>query len=140
MPYMYKTTKGIAAFEIPLIPVTKKNSQRIVMRGKWPRILPSKQYVDYEKKAIPFCPVLGIDTPVNIEAIYYMSRRDKVDITNLESALMDVLVKAGTIVDDNCSIVVSTDGSRVRYDKSNPRTVVRITASDEVEPEFVKNK
>ena len=41
---------------------------------------------------------------------------------------MDVLVKAGTLKDDSCSIVVSTDGSRVFYDKENPRTEVEITA------------
>ena len=69
---------------------------------------------------------------MNIRALYYMATRRKVDITNLESALLDVLVKHGVITDDNCRIVVSTDGSRVLYDKDNPRTEIYITESKEV--------
>ena len=71
---------------------------------------------------------------MNIRALYFMPARRKVDITNLESALMDVLVKYGVIADDNCRIVVSTDGSRVMYDKENPRTEVTITKSKEELP------
>ena len=70
---------------------------------------------------------VAIDYPVNVKAIYYMPTRRVVDITNLHSALHDVLVKAGVLQDDNSRIVVSTDGSRVRYDKDNPRTEVEIT-------------
>ena len=36
------------------------------------------------------------------------------------------------IEDDNSKIVVSTDGSRVRYAKFNPRTEVEITDSHEI--------
>ena len=45
---------------------------------------------------------------------------------NLHSALHDVLVEVGVLEDDNSQIVVSTDGSRVLYDKHNPRTEVEI--------------
>lgn len=72
---------------------------------------------------------LKIDYPVNIKATYYVKRNARVDITNLESALMDVLVKAGVLADDSAikpAIVVSTDGSRVYYDKENPRIEVEI--------------
>lgn len=128
------------AFTIPVAPVTKKNSSRIIRVGGYPRIAPSKQYQAYERAARPFCPDWNIDTPVNVRAIYYMPTRRAVDLTNLESALLDVLVKAGTIADDNCRIVVSTDGSRVRYDKDKPRTDVLITASDDADPELTKRK
>ena len=37
-----------------------------------------------------------------------------------------MLVKYGVIEDDNSRIIVSMDGSRVRYDKENPRTEVTI--------------
>jgi hypothetical protein len=36
-------------------------------------------------------------------------------------------VKYGVIEDDNSNVVVSVDGSRVLYDKENPRTEVEIT-------------
>jgi hypothetical protein len=37
-----------------------------------------------------------------------------------------VLVKYGAIIDDNSLIVASMDGSRVYYDKDNPRTEIYI--------------
>lgn len=118
-------------FIIELNPVTKKNHQRIVYVGRGakrkPMIIPSKAYKEYEHNAILFCPALHIDYAVNVEAHYYMQTRRRVDLTNLHEALHDVLVKAGTLVDDNCKIIVSTDGSRVHYDKANPRTEVIIS-------------
>ena len=122
-------------FTIPLPPVTKKNSQRIVNTGKFFKILPSKQFEAYQEKAgwlIP-CKNLGIDYPVNIKAIYYMPTARKVDITNLNSALHDVLVHYGVLKDDSSlspRIVVGTDGSRVLIDRSNPRTEIEVEAVD----------
>lgn len=114
-------------FVIELPPVTKKNSQRMIQRNGRMIPIPSKAYAEYEKAAGWFLKPLGIDYPVNIKALYYMPTHRNVDKTNLESALCDVLVKYGVIEDDNSRIVVSTDGSRVLYDKENPRTEVYIT-------------
>jgi Holliday junction resolvase RusA-like endonuclease len=115
-------------FTIPLPPITKKNSQQIITCKGRPMIIPSKQYKEYEKNCKIFLPHGDpIDKPVNVKALYYMPTRRRVDLTNLESALMDVLVHHGVLADDNSNIVVSTDGSRVLYDKENPRTEVEIT-------------
>ena len=116
-------------FTIKVAPITKKNSQQIIVCGGRPRIIPSKQYTQYEKDAAYFLKPLNISTPVNIQAVYYMQTRRKVDITNLHSALCDVLVHCGVLQDDsslNPCIVRSMDGSRVKYDKDNPRTEVII--------------
>lgn len=113
-------------FVIKLPPVTKKNSQRMIQRKGRMIPIPSKAYAEYEKAAGWFLEPLGIDYPVNIKALYYMPTRRRVDKTNLESALCDVLVKHGVIEDDNSRIVVSTDGSRVLYDKEHPRTEIYI--------------
>ena len=40
---------------------------------------------------------------------------------------MDILVDAGILEDDNSNIVAGHDGSRVLYDKENPRTEILIT-------------
>ena len=56
-----------------------------------------------------------------------MGTRRKVDLVNLLEALDDILVHYGVLEDDNCGIIVSHDGSRVHYDKENPRTEVTIT-------------
>ena len=123
-------------FTIPIAPRTKKNSQQIIInpRNKRPMVIPSKLYRQYEKDAGMFLrgKFARIEDPVNVKAIYYMPTRRKVDITNLHEALHDVLTHYAVVADDNSNIIAATDGSRVRYDKNNPRTEVTITPmSDE---------
>lgn len=114
-------------FTIDLPPRTKKNSQRIIMCNGRPMIIPSKAYKQYEKGSRYFMPrIESIDYPVNVKAVYYMPTRRRVDLCNLHEALHDVLVHHGVLKDDNSKIIVSTDGSRVSYDKEHPRTVVTI--------------
>lgn len=125
------------SFIINFSPCTKKNSQQIFKKklknGKTVRfITPSERFKDYQRHCAFAIPETGkpINTPINIKALYYMPSRRKVDITNLHSALHDVLTHYQIIEDDNCAIVVSTDGSRVSYDKKKPRTEIEITESD----------
>lgn len=113
-------------FTISLAPRTKKNSQQLIVVGGRPRIIPSKAFIQYEKDCFPYMPKVNINMPINIKATYYMPTRRKVDLCNLHEALHDVLVHYGVIEDDNSDIVVSTDGSRVKHDKNNPRTEVEI--------------
>lgn len=118
---------------IPLKPITKKNSQRIATRkinGKYvPFILQSKAYVQYEKDCGYFIKGRGmrINQPVNVKCVYYMPTRRRVDLTNLMEATHDILVKYEVLEDDNFRIIQSVDGSRVEYDKDNPRTEIEIT-------------
>lgn len=116
-------------FTIPVAPVTKKNHGQIVtMKNGRSIMLPSKQYRQYENECGHYMRGRGveIDCPVNVKAIYYTKTRRKVDLCNLHAALHDMLVKHHVLADDNASIIVSTDGSRVRHDKYNPRTEVWI--------------
>jgi|GEM_PF-347756 Holliday junction resolvase len=121
-------------FTIPVDPKTKKNSmQPRLGKGKcFLGMMQSEAYQQYERdclKVIPGKVRQQISEPVNVKATYYMRTLRKVDKTNLESALLDVLVKAGVLSDDsalNPSIVAGTDGSRVRHDKNYPRTEVII--------------
>jgi len=121
---------------ILLQPITKKNSQRIIYNPKLKRsmIIPSKQYKEYEKSSGAFFRGVkgGIDYPVNVKATYYMPTRRRVDLTNLHEALHDILVHYGVLEDDNCRVIVSTDGSRVKYDKHNPRTEIVIERAPDV--------
>lgn len=115
-------------FTIPLNPVTKKNSGQIIKVGKYPKLIPSKTYLQYEQDCKCFIKgkQLMLNTPVEITCKFYMKTRRKVDLTNLLNAIDDILVKYGVIADDNSNIIVSHDGSRVLYDKNNPRTEVTI--------------
>lgn len=60
-----------------------------------------------------------------VSVLHADSRR--VDLTNLLEAIDDVLVHTRVLEDDNSNIIVSHDGSRVLYDKENPRTEVYIS-------------
>lgn len=124
-------------------PRTKKNHQEIAGRGRRCPVCgkPEQQWVrqgrahrDYEALALPQLipvPERPIEAPVHIKCLFYMASRRVVDGLNLEAAVDDLLVEAGILADDNSRIVISHDGSRVLYDKENPRTEITIRAAKE---------
>ena len=118
-------------YTIPGPPVSKKNSQRIVtnrVTGK-PFIIQSQQYEEFEAVAAYFLkpqPKNPIDYPVTVRCIYYMPTRRRVDMSNLMAATHDILVKHKILADDNRNVIASVDGSRVYWDKENPRTEIEI--------------
>lgn len=117
-------------FTVPLTPVSKKNNQQITINkatGR-PFIMPSKKYKEYEKNALWFIPrkQKPIDEPVNVKCLFYMPTHRRCDLTNMLEAIDDVMVVGGLLADDNYKIIESHDGSRVLYDKENPRTEVYI--------------
>ena len=121
----------IISFTLRLPPISKKNSQQIMVNRATGRsfIMPSKQYKEYERNTLWFIPKLTkpIDYAVNVKCLFYMPTRRKCDLTNLLEAIDDIMVKSGLLADDNFTVIESHDGSRVFYDKENPRTEVYIT-------------
>lgn len=132
-------------FTLPIKPITKKNSGQIVMRGKYPILIPSKQYLQFEKDSLPYFyrvkqEVGVVNYPVNIQCIFYMDARRKVDLSNLLNAVDDAMVKSGLILDDNRDIIAGHDGSRVYHDSVNPRIELEITeVKDYVQWKDTKN-
>ena len=124
-------------FTVKVAPVSKKNSQQIFRPNGMnrPMIVPSKKYKDYEEAAMWYIPHKGlkIDYPCNVKCVFYMPTRRKVDKTNLEEAIHDIMVKAGLLADDNRDIIAGSDGTRVYYDKKNPRTEIEITPMEDYE-------
>jgi len=124
-------------FTIPVHPVSKKNSQQIItLRTKYGKsrniIIPSKKYKEFEAECLPFLYQVKnqagvIDFPVNMAVSFYVSKKFKYDLTNLLEAIDDAAVKSGFILDDNRDIIAGHDGSRVFYDKYNPRIEITIT-------------
>ena len=120
---------------IPGTPVTKKNSQRIRINSKTgkPFVAPSEAYERYEQAASahlypkPAYPLDGTHGAFNLRCLYYMPTHRRVDLANLLEATTDVLVKHRILADDNSRIVGGHDGSRVLYDKANPRVEIEIT-------------
>lgn len=123
-------------FVVKLPPISKKNHQQIFRPNgmNHPIVAPSKEYRLYEKNAMWFIPKgTTIDYPVNVKCLFYMPTRRKCDLVNMQQSILDIMVKAGLLADDNYSIVQSMDGSRVLYDKHAPRTEVYITRITEGE-------
>lgn len=116
-------------FTINLPPISKKNSQQILVNratGR-PFIMPSSKFKEYEDAAMWYIPKqTAICEPVTVKCLFYMPTHRKCDLTNLLEAVDDIMVKAGLLEDDNYTIIVSHDGSRVLYDKEKPRTEVFI--------------
>lgn len=110
-------------------PRTKKNSARILKSRSGGRfVAPSKAYMDYEIDCLRQInrPNSPISARVNVRCVYYMKTARLVDLANLIEATTDILVKARVLEDDNCRIVAAHDGSRVDYDKKNPRAEIWI--------------
>ena len=119
-------------FTLPVRPISKKNHGQIVMRGAYPIMLPSKQYLQFEKESLPYFNHVKntagvINYPVNCECIFYMDARRRVDLANLLNAVDDAMVKSGLIIDDNRDIIAGHDGSRVFHDRLNPRIEITIS-------------
>ena len=114
------------------IPRTKKNSMNVYINPKTgkPIVRQSTAYRAYEEECgwqlFPR-PRKPISCPVMVKEIFYMDTRRKVDLSNLIAAMDDILVKFRILEDDNCRIVIGHDGSRVRFDKDNPRIEITIT-------------
>lgn len=119
-------------FTIPVRPATKKNSGQIITIKGRPILIPSKNYQEFEKACLPYLNEVKsqvgiISYPVNLACVFYMETRRRVDLANLLNALDDAAVKSGLIEDDNRDIIAAHDGSRVFYDKFNPRIEVTIS-------------
>jgi Holliday junction resolvase RusA-like endonuclease len=111
-------------------PITKKNSMQIVRNGARSAALPSNAFMTYQTDAgwhINRHKYIYISRPVVVKCLYYMPTKGKVDLLNLLAATCDILTHYGVLLDDNADIVKSHDGSRVLYDKDNPRAEITIT-------------
>ncbi len=123
-------------------PRTKKNHQMIAGAGRKCPVCGKheKQWIRQGKAHDNFAEAAGwylrpvpprpIACPVNVKCVFFMQTKRKVDKANLEAAIHDLLVDAGILADDNRDIIAATDGSRVYYDKANPRVEITITKLD----------
>lgn len=122
--------------KIPLLCRSKKNSQQIVWNRntKRPMIIQSKIYKEFEKECGIFLARYKGDTisvPVNIKCTIFVNDKRKRDLTNLENAIADILVKYKILEDDNYNIIAGWDGSRIVYRKGQPETIIKITKMEE---------
>lgn len=97
--------------------------------------MPSKAFKEYEAEAMWFIPKIStIDTCVNVKCLFYMPTRRRCDLTNMLEAIDDIMVKARLLDDDSYNVIQSHDGSRILFDKYNPRTEVFIESAAADQP------
>lgn len=118
--------------KIPLLCRSKKNSQRIIynIRTKRPMVIQSELYKQFEKDCGIFLKKYSketIDYPINLKCTFIVPDKRKRDLTNLENAIADILVKYKIIEDDNYNIIAGWDGSRIIYKKGKEETIIEIT-------------
>ena len=115
---------------IPLLCRSKKNSEEIISNPKTgrPMIIQSKYYRQFEKDCGYFLKRYAkhIDYPINLNVKFYVPDRRKRDLTNLENALADIMIKYGVIEDDNYNIIAGWDGSRIIYEKGKEEIIIEI--------------
>jgi Holliday junction resolvase RusA-like endonuclease len=117
--------KVILYWRIP----SKKNSKQIVMRGKYPKLLSSKAYLEWEKWQIPNVEWLRLKTeaPYCMTCDFYLPDLRKADLSNKFESIADMLVKAWVLQDDNYTILSEVHLAYRWLDRENPRVEIEIT-------------
>lgn len=107
---------------------SKKNSKQIVHSKGRTFLIPSKNHKDWHTEAMS--QLAGIK-PVarqieRVELTFYPSTKRLFDLSNKAESIMDLLVDAGIIEDDNYSIVPKLILDIGEQDKKNPRCEISI--------------
>lgn len=115
-------------------PPSKKNSMRKTRRG----LIPNKKYCNWRNEAEAQIREAGLrpvkcNPPFNIAFLIFRKNRrgGPGDVNNYTHAPQDILVTEGIIPEDNRDIVYSIDGSRIFFDKEDPRIEIIITVTKE---------
>ena len=129
--------KDTIIISLPLLCRPKKNSQRIVYNKytKKPMIIQSETYKNFERECGLFLKKYKsniITYPVNLKCLFYVPDKRKRDLTNLENAIADILVKYGILEDDNYNIIAGWDGSRIIYEKDREETIIKISKMENI--------
>ena len=112
------------------VPALKNSKQIYVNRrtGK-PFITSSKNSKVWQASAIDqlrdqFKGLVVKDYPINIAVEFWFGSRRRKDLDNALSGVMDALVQAGVIEDDDVAHVDNISISYGGYDKEKPKTII----------------
>ena len=100
---------------------SKKNSKIMVCRGKTPMLLPSAKYTEWHKDAMLQLKGVGIIDKNILFLTFYPPDKRPADLSNKTESIMDLLVDAGLIEDDNWYVIKKLVLSFGEVDKENPR-------------------
>jgi Holliday junction resolvase RusA-like endonuclease len=107
---------------------SKKNSKQIIyVRGK-PLIISSKDYAEWHKislQTLKNAPRLSVNIEV-VRLTFYSENKRKFDLSNKAESIMDLLVDAGILLDDNYEVVPKLILEYGGISKENPRCEIEI--------------
>lgn len=119
----------ICKYIIPLETPSKKNS-RITSR-RTGRSFPSKRYAEWHKQALAVVASQGVpDEPIAgklyVRGLFRRGDRRRRDNNNSGASILDMLVDAGVLADDNCEIVCDERWTSIGVRKGQPMAIIYI--------------
>lgn len=124
-------------YEITLLGAvpSKKNSKRRVKRGASVFMLPSAAHERWHEEQMWSVRPQWRGRPAiqsaEISMTFYASDRRERDLTNGAESVMDLLVDAGVIADDNWFVIKKNTQEFGGVDKANPRVEVVLQSEDD---------
>lgn len=113
---------------------SSKNSKQILKRGNQRFIAKSFKAMGHESDLLKILPTVrmewakeveGKEYPLRISFKIYRKTKRRFDYVNIVQNLLDCMVKAGLVEDDNADIVIPVF-EPYSVDKENPRTEIRV--------------
>lgn len=124
----------ILIIKLPLLTRSKKNSQQIIFnpRTHKPMVIQSQIYLNFERECGYFLNSYqyNINYPIGLKCTFIVPDKRRRDLTNLENAIADILVKYNVLEDDNYNIIDNWDGSRIIYKKGVEETIIEIKKAE----------
>lgn len=107
---------------------SKKNKKRPFVRNGRMMIFNSKDYVQWHKDALRTLklPSKCLESVRAIRLCFFSENKRKFDLSNKAESIMDLLVDAGYLSDDNFEVVPELCLNYMGVDKENPRCEVCI--------------
>ena len=109
----------------------KKNNKTMAVNKKTGKMFPmtDKATAEYIKSAIlqlktQFAGYQITQYPINVQMVFYYPTKHRKDIDNSTSTILDCMVKAGVIKDDDVQHVNELYCFFGGYDKENPRVEI----------------
>lgn len=109
---------------------SKKNSRVLSYVNGRIRSFPNKQYTQWHKRVIWTLPNIRFERVDLITVDFWMPDKRRTDLTNKVESIMDLLVDAGMIPDDNCEIVRSLLLRYQGIDRENPHVDIKLEGTD----------
>ena len=134
------TPQKLVEFILPGEIKGKKNNQQIIVVNGKRKIVPSKEYVEWHKRAIAAIPkeiCIRINTPVIMVCRFWFDSNRRRDLVNMMQSVCDILTDSQIWADD-CWTICRDIRMDAGVDRDNPRTEIALYTCPYPVPESVR--